>query len=173
MGDERRHRSLEHKRAKSKGRKTEHSWLALPHYMLESPEFCEIPVSAVKLLVQVAGDYRGENNGNLEIVWEKKYKGRGWNSETTLTRARDELINRGWLVCTRHPYKRRCALYAITWQPIDECEGKNLEIAPQRVASNAWRKQKQTPRIWSDKPQNLEKPEKSDPNKPRNVGFND
>lgn len=154
MVDERCRRSLERKRAKFKGRKTEYSWLALPHYMIESPEFSALPVSAAKLLVQVAADYRGENNGNLEIVWTK-YAGRGWNSETTLTRAREELINEGWLVCTRHPYKRRCALYAITWQPIDECEGKNLEIAPQRVASNAWRKQKQTPRNCGDKPQNL------------------
>ena len=24
----------------------------------------------------------------------------------------------------------RCALYAITWQQIDECEGKDLEVRP-------------------------------------------
>ena len=128
-----------HKRPKHKGRQITHSFLRLPHYILESEEFAALPGNAAKLLLQVAAKFRGSNNGNLEIVWSE-FRNRGWNSETTLQAARSALVDGGWLVCTRHPQKRRCGLYAISWEPIDECEGKCLEISAERVASNAWRK---------------------------------
>lgn len=155
MGSDGPRKIPERKRPKYTGRGREHSYLALPHYLLDSAEFAALSPVAVKLLLQVAAKFRGKNNGDLAIVWSD-FRNRGWNSETTLQRAREELLAAGWLRCTRIPLKRRCGLYAVTWLPVDECEGHFLEVAAERVASNAWRKQNQTPRNWSKDPQKLE-----------------
>ena len=38
------------------------------------------------------------------------------------------------IVKTRQGGKNYPCLYAITWQPIDECRGKNLELGPTKTA---------------------------------------
>jgi hypothetical protein len=52
------------------------------------------------------------------------------------------LLNDEWLICTRHGRRNRCALYAVSWWPIDDCEGKWLEVGPEKSASNPWQKTK-------------------------------
>lgn len=57
----------------------------------------------------------------------------GGMAEGTLSKALKELQERNLIVKTRSNYKgrdgARCALYAFTWAPIDECPGKMLEVA--------------------------------------------
>lgn len=130
----------EHKRWKITGRGKGHSFLRLPHFLIESPEFEALSGAAVKLLVDIAKQFRGANNGDLSMGWQDMGK-RGWNSQGTLHRAKEELLEAGFIVCTRHGGSHRCALYAITWEPMDACEGKGLEIGPSHKASHAWRKQ--------------------------------
>lgn len=137
----------ERKRWKHTGRGKGHSFLRLPHFLLDSAEFSELSGSAVKLLLHVAVLYKGANNGNLELVWSS-LKLRGWRSKATIQKARDELLAAGWLLCTRHGGKNRCSLYAITWEPIDECPDKGLEVPAQKVAAHLWRKQNRCPRNW-------------------------
>lgn len=137
----------ERKRWKLTGRGKSHSFLRLPHFLLESAEFAELSPSAVKLLLDVALLYKGSNNGDLEIVWSS-LKVRGWRSKATIQKARDELLVDGWLRCTRHGGRNRCSLYAITWEAIDACPDKGLEVAPEKVASHLWRKQNRCPRNW-------------------------
>ena len=59
-------------------------------------------------------------------------KERGFRSKETLSRAINELLEARLIMRTRVGYFQnpggRCALYALTWQPIDECGGK-LEVA--------------------------------------------
>jgi len=63
-----------------------------------------------------------------------------WNPEVaakrTLSRCLTELMERGLIVKTREGWFSnpggRCALYALTWQRIEECEGKDLELGPSR-----------------------------------------
>ena len=128
------------KRRRMTGRGKGHSFLRLPHYIITSDEWASLSAIAVKLLIDVAAQFRGSNNGDLQIAW-RLMRPRGWNSQDTLNRAKRELLDAEWIVCTRHGGKHLCSLYAITWEPMDDV-GKGVEIGPERVAPNAWRRQK-------------------------------
>lgn len=127
------------RRLKATGKGKGHSFLRLPHFLTDSPEFGELRPVAVKLLVEIARQFRGKNNGDLSVPW-KLLKKRGWSSEWTVKRARDELLAAQFIRTTRHGANKVCSLYAITWEPVDACEGKFLEVAAESVASHAWKK---------------------------------
>ena len=129
------------KRAKLTGKGAAHSFAALPHYMLDSDEWSALSGHAVKLLVDLFAQFKGANNGDLSAPWSRMHR-RGWRSKATLWDAIHELIEAEFIVPTRTGSKNHiCALYGVTWKPIDECDGK-LQVPAERVASNAWRKQK-------------------------------
>lgn len=138
MAHEPRKRIPEHKRWKHTGRGKDHSFLRLPHFLLDSPEFARLSGSAVKLLLDAAKEFKGANNGNLNLAWSRLAQ-RGWVSQGTAHRAKHELLAAGFLECTRHGGRNRCSLYAITWEPIDACDKAQLEVAPTRIASHRWR----------------------------------
>ena len=129
----------ESKRTKFTGRARLATFLRLPHYIIDSPEFGSLSGKAVKLLVEIGSKYRGNNNGNLSIPWDG-LKSRGWQSRTTLVAARDELVERGWIEISRHGGNHVCNLYAITWEAVDECAGNRLEISPTTTPKHLWRK---------------------------------
>ena len=120
-----------------KGRKTSHSFLSLPHNIIESAEFGKLKPSTVKLIINLGAQFRGKNNGDLTAAWVimKKF---GWRSKDTLYRAIKEAEETGFILRTRQGGLNKCNLFAITWKPIDECGGK-LDVKPTRVASNAWK----------------------------------
>lgn len=123
---------------KSKGRKsTPRRFLALPYNLLASENYLNLSFYARSLLNDVAMQYDGSNNGDLCIAWSLMEK-RGWKSKASLNKFRKELIDNGFLVMARQGRKGVASLYAITWQPIDECEGK-LEISPTRVPTHDWK----------------------------------
>lgn len=140
-------------RGKTKGRREQGSFVALPHAILESQEFASLSARAVKLLLNLFAQYRGDNNGDFSAAWTLM-KSRGWTSKAMLYRALRELHDKGWIVTTRQGGKaqlgahRVCSLYAVTWKPIDPCDGK-LDVASSRVASSTWRRenQKATPPV--------------------------
>ena len=125
-------------RLKTKGRRDTWTFAKLPHHVLESREYAKLNGSAVKLLIDLLGQFRGQNNGDFTLAWRVMSK-RGWRSRDTLNRARTELLESGWITLTRQGGRHRCGLYAVTWLVIDGCNGK-LDVAPTRVASNTWRK---------------------------------
>lgn len=129
--------NLEKRRRRQHGRRADHTFLALPHFILRSDEFGRLSPKAVKLLVELAGLYKGDNNGDLSAAYSV-LKERGWRSAGTLADAIRELRESRFLLTTRHGGKHRCSLYAITWWPIDECKGK-LEVPSSRQASHAWK----------------------------------
>lgn len=126
------------KRSRATGRGKEHSFLQVPHYILQSEEFGRLSSWGVKLLIELAGLFRGHNNGNLSAAFSVLRK-RGWRSAGTLSKALRELQEAGWIVCTRHGGKNRCSLFALTWWPIDACEGKCLELRPEHAARHSWK----------------------------------
>lgn len=128
------------KRRKLKGRSVA-TYLGIPHYVFRSPEFGALSGWEVKLLIEVAGQYNGHNNGDLSCTWSQLAP-RGWRSNGTVRKALDALLRAEWLICTRHGGRNRCALYAVSWWSIDACEGKGLEIGPATSASNRWQKTK-------------------------------
>lgn len=108
-------------------------FVALPHVVLESPPYLSLRSSAKALLVDLAFQYNGRNNGDLTAAFGYMKK-RGWSSKQTIANALRELVEVGLVIKTRQGKFQNpnacCDLYALTWQPIDECPGKNLEVSP-------------------------------------------
>ena len=109
----------------------------MPHDVLNSESYASLTAQAVKLLLDLGAQYRGSNNGDLCAAWTLMVK-RGWKSKATLYRAIRELEQKGFIYKTRQGGRHCASLYAITWQPIDECGGK-LDVRPTNVALGYWR----------------------------------
>ncbi len=124
--------------ARKTSRRNGHSFLRLIHPMLEHPNFYTLSATTVKLLIDIAGQYRGNNNGDLCATLSVMKK-RGWNSNATITKHVKILIEKGFLIKTRQGGRTKPSLYAITWEPINICGGK-LEVQPTKIAPNTWRK---------------------------------
>ena len=121
-----------------KGRSNQKRFLGINKDVLDSENYSKLGAWAVKLMVDIAKEYNGKNNGDLSATFSIMKK-QGWRSKGTLNRAIKQLIKYGFLELTRQGGKNRCSLYAITWQSIDECNGK-LDVKETRVASNLWNK---------------------------------
>lgn len=124
-------------RASAKGRASRGPFLAIPREVLNSPAWAAMTASEVKLLLDVAAGFRGNNNGNLSAAWGLM-KNRGWVSKDTLARALSGIIEKGFVSITRQGGRRICSLFAITWEGIDPCDGKH-DVRPWAVPSNTWR----------------------------------
>lgn len=124
-------------RQKAKKRKEAHSFVQFPHYMLTDASFGGLSARACKLLLYLAGQYKGSNNGDLQATI-KLARAAGWNSMSNLQAATRELEEAGFIVRTRQGGRNRCSLFALTWFPVDYCNGK-LDIPASNVASNDWR----------------------------------
>ena len=121
------------RREKTKNRKETGRFAQLPHVVLNSPDYVGLSYKSKALLVDLVYQYNGRNNGDLTAALGF-LKARGWVRSATLSSAVNELLEANLIIRTRegrfqNPHSR-CALYAITWQPIDECEGKELEVRP-------------------------------------------
>ena len=102
-----------------KGRQYTESFTGIVHSVFESPAFTALSPHACKLLLELAGQYRGKNNGNLTVAWSVVSK-RGWRSRSTLWRCKAELIKAGFVYVTRKGHMpSTCELLALTWFPLD------------------------------------------------------
>ena len=109
------------------------SFAGIPHVVLDSISFRSLPFRAKALLLDITYQYRGENNGDLTVAFGFM-KRRGWSSKQTLSNAVQDLLQARLIIKTRdgrflNP-GARCDLYAITWQPINDCRGKDLDVKP-------------------------------------------
>lgn len=104
-----------HKRADRDGVR----FLALPHTVLDAPAFLGLSAPAVRLLIDIARQYSGTNNGRL-VCCAKYMEPRGWKSHDTITRARRQLEAAGLIVETRKGMRpNRAAWFAVTWAGLD------------------------------------------------------
>lgn len=106
-------------------------FLALPHTVLESRAFAALSGSALKLLIAVAAQTNGSNNGRLRACMTMARR-HGFVSKATLARATQELLDAGFLVKCRHGGRSMGAsLFAVAWLPIDPApRGVMLELGP-------------------------------------------
>jgi len=125
-------------RERAKGRRSGKPFFMLPRDVIESQEYAVLSGNAVKLLVDLGAQYRGKNNGDLAVTWSIMRK-KGWKSKDTLYRAIYELENSDFIIRTRQGMMNKPTLFALSFLAIDECGGK-LDIRPQKVAPNTWRK---------------------------------
>jgi hypothetical protein len=98
---------------------------------MDSDDFRALSGGALKVLLGILRQYRGANNGDMSATFTQA-KSWGIGSKATLVKALDELQCCSLIIKTREGKFIRpggcCALYAISWRPIDECEGK-LEVS--------------------------------------------
>lgn len=125
------------KRAKHKGRRSTAPFLNIPKEVLRSEAYLSLGGWQVKLLVDIASQFNGKNNGDLTAAWTLM-KERGWNSQGTLNKALKDLREAGLIQETRSGGRHRCTLYAVTWRGIDECKGK-LDVPSKAAPSNLFR----------------------------------
>ena len=136
-------------RERTKGRKERGSFIAVPKQILESPQYAKLSAWSVKLLIDIYAQYNGKNNGDLCAAWSVM-KPKGWKSKGTLSRAVTQLLQTGFLIQTRQGGKHKASLYAVSFQPVDECGGK-LEVASTVTAPATW-KLETLPRISTNVP---------------------
>jgi hypothetical protein len=84
-------------RVKHKSRRDAGSFLLLPHAVMKHPDFAMLSPRATKLLLDIAVEYNGKNNGDLNAVLSRLKK-RGWNSSSQLSKAKGELRERGMII---------------------------------------------------------------------------
>lgn len=106
--------------AKRKGRDRDGvRFVALPHTVLNSPAWLALSYSARALLIDMALQFSGANNGKLTLC-DKALAPRGWTSSTTVHKAKRELLDAGFLCETRKGQKpNKASWFALTWQSLD------------------------------------------------------
>jgi len=121
-------------RQKTKGRSnTSGGFAGIPRIVMKHPDYINLSGNATKILLELAFQYRGQNNGDLSLSFSV-LKQRGFNSKGTVARAIKTLLDARLIIQTREGRFTNpggvCSLYALTWLPIDECKGKNLTASP-------------------------------------------
>jgi predicted transcriptional regulator len=115
-------------------------YVALPKVVMEHEDFRGLSPSSIKVLMALLSQYNGKNNGDLSATLTTM-KAWGGMSHTTLAKSLKELQERRLVIKTRDAVigreGARCALYAITWQPIDPCAGK-LDVADTITPPRRW-----------------------------------
>ncbi|MFT7223857.1 MAG: hypothetical protein ACI82Z_001400 [Cellvibrionaceae bacterium] len=115
-------RSNNNKRRKNQGR-----FAGIPIVVMNHSDYIHLHAYAVKLLMELARQYNGSNNGDLSLA-RSLMAARGFTCPQTITKYRDKLLEAKMILLTRqgrfmNPGKA-CTLYALTWHSIDECDGK-------------------------------------------------
>ena len=130
--------SRNEKRRRLTGRQTTKSFVRFPHELLNHRNFSTLSPRATKLLIDIASQYNGRNNGDLCAPLSKMHC-RGWNSSDQLFKAKKELVEKGLIRVSRQGGLNKCNLYALTWFPIDECDGQR-DIASTITAPHDWKR---------------------------------
>ena len=99
------------------------SFASIPRYVIDTPAFKSLRGNSVKLLVLLASQYKGKNNGDL-IITHSKYKS-DFKSSQTMYAARDELEQKGFIATNAYGGMsyggcKQPSLYALTWLPVDD-----------------------------------------------------
>jgi hypothetical protein len=112
------------------------SYAGILRVVMECPDYIGLSGNAIRLLNEMAYQFKGYNNGDLCPAWTLM-KERGFCSKATLARAIQELVAAEMITLTRqgHFIRNKASLYALTWLKIDECGGKYLDVPPTKTPS--------------------------------------
>lgn len=108
-------------------KRSKEQFVALPQNVIGSEAFIRLSNPAVRLLIDLTRQYNGYNNGDFTAAF-CVMQNFGWRSAGTLCAATRELLEAEFIIETREGYfmagQSQCALYAVTFRKIDECNGK-------------------------------------------------
>ncbi|MDR3411290.1 MAG: hypothetical protein P4L87_10160 [Formivibrio sp.] len=103
---------------KSTGRDGQ-QFVALPFVVLDSPAYLGLPYPSCALLLELARQYTGSNNGKL-VLCDKFLAPRNWKSADVINRAKAHLLESGLIQETRKGQRpNKASWYALTWQTLD------------------------------------------------------
>jgi hypothetical protein len=112
---------------------------ALPWVVLDSKAFQEAGYASRSLLMELARQLNGSNNGHLQLT-RSWLAPRGWTSDQTIQASKTELQNLGLIQQTRQGGKGiGPSRFAVTWLPISNFQG--LEIGPKDFRRSAFMRQ--------------------------------
>ena len=122
----------------------EGSYVSLPHQVLRSAGYANLSAWSVKLLNDLLSQYRGYNNGDLCAAMTI-LKQRSWKSNATLSRARKELLEKGFIAQSKQGGRNNPTLFSVTFYRVDECINKSTklsrhEVMPTTKPANTWLK---------------------------------
>lgn len=100
---------------------------AIPHTLLDSVAYQGCGFSAKALLLDLARQHTGSNNGHLHCVFTWLNKQRGWQSSATSAKALAELIDRKLIIKTRQGgFNAGACRYALSWLAITNFVGLDI-----------------------------------------------
>lgn len=112
---------------RAKDKRDGRQFVALPMVVLQSPGYRAASHTARSLLLDIAMQYTGSNNGQLSAS-AKYLAAKGWTSNDTIVRARRELLECGLLVETRKGARpNKAAWYALSWHDLDQSTGLDID----------------------------------------------
>lgn len=114
------------------------SAFVIPLTLLRHENFVRLSPTACKLVLDLARQYSGFNNGYLSAA-ESILKPMGWRSESTIREAVSECLHYQVISKSRQGGKNRCNLFALTWNRIHEKPGKPLDVSATMSPSNDWK----------------------------------
>jgi hypothetical protein len=123
------------RREKWEGTRAPGGFIPLPKIVLGCEQFASLSAHAVKLLLDLLLQYRGNNNGDLCATWTMMKK-RGWRSKDTLDKARRELLSGRWIALTRQGGLHAPSLYGVTFFSLNEAP--KLELNSREFPFGAW-----------------------------------
>jgi hypothetical protein len=111
----------------SKSKRDGDRYIALPHVVIDSPSYRALGHPARALLIDIARQYTGSNNGRL-VACAKYLRPLGWNSNDTVSRALAELRAQALLIETRMGMRpNRAAWFALAWYSLDKADGMDID----------------------------------------------
>jgi hypothetical protein len=105
------------------------AFVALPFTVLDSEAYRGLSVHARALLIEIARQLRGDNNGML--LCSRAYMlTRGWKSSDMLMKCKAELLNARLLHQTVMGHRpNKASWYAVTWYGLDKLDGFDHDLA--------------------------------------------
>lgn len=98
-------------------------FVALPWSVLDCPAYKDLRYSARALLLEIARQFAGDNNGRL-LASRAYLAPRGWNSADVIHSAKNELLQAGFIHETVKGHRpNKAGWYAVTWRALDRHPG--------------------------------------------------
>jgi len=118
-------------------RRDGNAFVPVPCVVLQSVAYVGLSAHARMLLFDLLAQYNGKNNGALACPFTQMKK-RGWKSEATLFKAKQELVARKLIHETRMGSRpNRVSYFAVTFYDLDE--DSRLEVTRRTFPRGAWK----------------------------------
>lgn len=101
-------------------------FIALPWAVLDCPAYGRLSHPARGLLLEIARQFVRDNNGRL-LASRAYLSKRGWKSADTITNAKRELLESGFIFQTVMGHRpNKASWYAVTWRSLDKLPGYDV-----------------------------------------------